>query len=402
VTVVDDTPEEAAFRAEVREALAVRLRPKPEGAAFSIMGAGRDDLEEGRRFLALLADGGYAVPTWPVEHGGLAATPDQAAIIAQELSGFDVPDLYPFMVGIALVGPTIMTHGTPEQQARWLLALRSGKEVWCQLFSEPDAGSDLAGLTCRAERDGEFWSVTGSKVWSSRAHYSQWGLLLARTNTAVPKHVGITAFALRMHAPGVDVRPLRQMNGDTHFNQVFLDSAPIPDRDRIGDVGGGWRVAITTLMHERGSIGGGFGVSRAELLAHAHAHERGGADDPVTRDRLAQAVAALEVSRMTGLRARAVARAGRIPGPEGSGAKLRMASTLKEIGDLGVDLLGPAGVVAEGPGEEWRTLFLTGPSLSIRGGTDEIQRNILGERVLGLPPEPRVDKDRPFSEGSRG
>jgi alkylation response protein AidB-like acyl-CoA dehydrogenase len=212
----------------------------------------------------------------------------------------------------------------------------------------------------------------------------------------VPKHAGITAFALRMEAPGVEVRPLRQMNGDTHFNQVFLDKAPIPDGDRIGDAGDGWRVAITTLMYERGSIGGGFGVSRGELLSHAKEH--GGADDKVLRDRVARAVGDLEVARMTGLRARAVARAGRTPGPEGSGAKLRMASTLKEIGDLGVDLLGPAGVVAGGPGEEWRTLFLTGPSLSIRGGTDEIQRNILGERVLGLPPEPRVDKDKPFSE----
>ncbi len=395
MTTVEDTPEEAAFRNQVRTALAARLRPKPAGAAFSVMGAGRDDLEEGRRFLAVLADGGYAVPSWPVEHGGMAATPDQAAIIAQEMSQFEVPDLYPFMVGISLVAPTIMTHGTPEQQARWVPPIRSGEEIWCQLFSEPDAGSDLAGLKCRAELDGGEWRVSGSKVWSSRAHYSQWGLLLARTDWSVPKHAGITAFGLRVDAPGVEVRPLRQMNGDTHFNEVFLDQAPVADCDRIGPAGGGWRVAITTLMYERGSIGGGFGVSRPELLAHAA--ERGAGDDPVLRDRLAHALADLEVSRMTGLRARAVSRAGRTPGPEGSGAKLRMAGTLKEIGNLGVDLLGPGGVVEQGDGAEWRTLFLTGPSLSIRGGTDEIQRNILGERVLGLPPEPRVDKDKPFS-----
>ena len=395
MTTIEDTPEEAAFRSQVRTALAARLRPKPPGAAFSVMGAGQDNLDEGRRYLAVLADGGYAVPTWPVEHGGMAATPDQAAIIAREMSQFEVPDLYPFMVGISLVAPTIMTHGTPEQKARWVPPIRSGEEIWCQLFSEPDAGSDLAGLKCRAELDGREWRVTGSKVWSSRAHYSQWGLLLARTDWSVPKHAGITAFGLRMDAPGVEVRPLRQMNGDTHFNEVFLDRAPVADCDLIGPAGGGWRVAITTLMYERGSIGGGFGVSRAELLAHAA--ERGAGDDPVLRNRLAHALADLEVSRMTGLRARAASRAGRTPGPEGSGAKLRMAGTLKEIGNLGVDLLGPGGVVEQGDGAEWRTLFLTGPSLSIRGGTDEIQRSILGERVLGLPPEPRVDKDKPFS-----
>jgi alkylation response protein AidB-like acyl-CoA dehydrogenase len=406
----EETAEEAAFRARVREALSARLRARPTDSRFTVMGGGTDDVESGRHFLAVLAEGGYATPRWPVEHGGMGATPEQAEIVAQELSGFDVPDLYPFMVGIGLVGPTLMTHGTPEQQARWLPKIRSGEEIWCQLFSEPDAGSDLAGLTSRAifdEKTG-VWEVSGSKVWSSRAHYSVWGLLLARSDFSVPKHAGLTAFAVRMDAPGVEVRPLRQMNGDAHFNEVFLSNAPIPDEDRVGGVGEGWRVAITTLMHERGSIGGRMGVSVDEVRELAR--ERGVAHDAVARDRLARSISNLEVARFTGLRARAVRRhavasgsgpSGGQPGPEGSGGKLRMSATLKELADAGLDLQGPGGMLAAGSagggGNEWKTLFLTGPSLSIRGGTDEIQRNIIGERVLGLPPEPRVDKDKPFS-----
>jgi len=388
--------EEQAFRAEVRSALSALLQPKASDAAFSFLGAGQDDLEAGRTLLATLADGGWGVPTWPSRLGGRDATPEQAAIVAQELSRFEVPDLYPFMVGTALVGPTLLTHGSEAQQARWLPAIASGVEIWCQLFSEPDAGSDLAALSCRAVRDGDVWRVTGQKVWSSRAHYSRWGLLLARTDPDVPKHAGITAFALEMSGPGVEVRPLRQMNGDVHFNEVFMTDAVVPDADRIGDEGDGWRVAITTLMHERGALGPGGGPGRRELIdlvRHA-----GVADDVVVRQRLAEVVSALEVGRLTNLRAREALRAGRPPGPEGSGAKLRGAAAIKALSDLAVDVSGLGALVGE---DEWLTLFLTAPSISIRGGTDEIQRNILGERVLGLPPEPRPDKAVPFKEVPR-
>jgi alkylation response protein AidB-like acyl-CoA dehydrogenase len=240
------------------------------------------------------------------------------------------------------------------------------------------------------------WRVTGQKVWSSRAHYSKWGLLLARTDVDVPKHAGITAFALDMTAPGVDVRPLRQMNGDVHFNEVFMDEAVVRDADRIADVGDGWRVAITTLMHERGALGPGGGPGRAELVSLVAGAGLGG--DAIVRQRVAEVASELMVGRLTNLRAREAMRAGRPPGPEGSGAKLRGAGAIKALADLAVDVEGLAGLVGE---DEWLTLFLTAPSISIRGGTDEIQRNILGERVLGLPAEPRVDKGVPFKEVPR-
>jgi len=381
---VGDTPEEAAFRDEVRAFLAGRLAPRPPERRVVVLGSGNDDLEPGRRFLATLAERGLAVPRWPERFGGIGATPGQAAIVAAELGRFEAPDLYPFAVGTALVGPTVLDHGTEEQQERWLPPIRSGEEIWCQLFSEPDAGSDLAGLTCRAEPDGDGWRITGSKVWSSRAVYSQWGLLLARSDPSAAKHAGITAFGIDMRQPGVEVQPLVQMNGDRHFSQVFLDGAFVPDGDRIGDEGAGWGVATTTLMHERASIGGWGGVSPGDLVDRARRF--GGAEEGARRARLASVVADMEVAHLSGLRARAAARSGRPPGPEGSGAKLRSSLVLRELAELGVDVAGPAGVAEP---DDWSTLFLTAPSFGIRGGTDEIQRNILGERVLGLPREPK-------------
>jgi alkylation response protein AidB-like acyl-CoA dehydrogenase len=391
-----------AFRAKVREALEERLAPRRLDGAFTVLGAGSDDLEAGRSYLRALADGGWAVPTWPREYGGLGATPAQAAVIAQELARFDVPDLYPYVIGLAIAGPTLVDHAMPKQCGRWLPAIRTGDEIWCQLFSEPDAGSDLASLATRAEQDGNTWLVTGSKVWSSRAHYAQRGLLLARTDPTVPKHSGITAFSLEMRAPGVTVRPLRQMNGDTHFSEVHFDHVPIPDADRIGARGEGWRVARTALTYERGAGamgGGGWGGDLKERLVEL-ARKRGATSDPLVRQRLAATVIELEVARLTARRARDAARAGRAPGPEGSGAKLRGSAGFKAAAAVALDLLGPDGIAREAATEpdDWETLFLTSPSISIRGGTDEVQRNIVGERVLGLPPEPRADVDVPFTK----
>jgi alkylation response protein AidB-like acyl-CoA dehydrogenase len=393
---------DADFRARVRAALEERLTPRRRDGAFTVLGAGSDDLEAGRKYLLALADGGWAVPTWPRDYGGLGATPAQAAVVAQELARFEVPDLYPYVIGLAIAGPTLVDHATAEQCGRWLPAIRSGDEIWCQLFSEPDAGSDLASLATRAERDGEQWRVTGSKVWSSRAHYAQRGLLLARTDPSVPKHAGITAFALDMRAPGVTVSPLRQMNGDTHFSEVHFEHTPVADTDRIDAPGEGWRVARTALTYERGAGavgGGGWGADLKDRLVEL-ARTHGVTDDPVLRQRLAATIIELEVARLTARRARDAARAGRSPGPEGSGAKLRGSAGFKAAAGLALDLLGPDGIARDGTREqdEWETLFLTSPSISIRGGTDEIQRNIVGERVLGLPSEPRSDVDVPFSQ----
>jgi alkylation response protein AidB-like acyl-CoA dehydrogenase len=377
----------------VRRELAAILRPREPDAPATVLGAGSDDLDAGRAYLQALAPGGWFVASWPEEYGGRGAGSDEAALIARELAVFDAPDLYPYLVGLALVAPTLLEHGTAEHCRRFLPPLANGHEIWCQLFSEPEAGSDLANLATRAVRDGDVWRVTGSKVWSSRAHYSRWGWLLARTDPAAPKHAGITAFVVDMHAPGVDVRPLRQMNGDIHFNEVFFADAVVADDCRIGDVGGGWRVALTTLAFERGG-GSATGISWSlgpdRLLALAREH--GATGDAVRRDQLARVWAQAEVARLTARRARAAADA---PGPAGSGAKARASATMKTIAGTALAVRGAEALLA---GDEWHTLFLTAPSISIRGGTDEIQRNIIGERVLGLPGEPRLDRDVPWRD----
>ncbi len=379
---------------EVQSALAGLLRPRNPDDPVTVLGAGNDDVESGHDYLSALSDGGWAVPTWPVEHGGLGASPEDAAVVARELARFEQPDLYPYLVGLAVVAPTLLAVATPEQCARWLPRIKTGEEVWCQLFSEPGAGSDLANVGTRAERDGDVWRVTGQKVWTSRGHYARRGFLLARSDPSVPKHRGITAFALDMSGPGVDVRPLRQMNGDAHFSEVFLEQAEVSDDDRIGDVGAGWAVARAALANERGAIGAigtGMGAPGERLLELLAEHDVGA----VARDRVTAVRVASEVNRLTMRRALDVACAGRTPGPEGSGSKLRGSALLKETAGAALAILGPDGMVGEG---EWQTLFLTAPSISIRGGTDEIQRNIVGERVLGLPAEPRVDVEPPWDQ----
>jgi alkylation response protein AidB-like acyl-CoA dehydrogenase len=316
-----------------------------------------------------------------------------------------------------MAGPTVVTHGSEELKDRLLCRTFTGEEPWCQLFSEPGSGSDLAGLSTRAVRDGDEWVITGQKVWNTLAHIADRGMLVARTDPDLPKHKGLTYFALDMHAPGVEVRPLRQMTGEAEFNEVYLTEVRVPDADRVGDVGEGWRVAMTTLSNERTSIGGGVGAPERGSGSIAEAvriwREGGRGHNAVDRDRLLRLWIEAEALRLTNMRASQNRKAGN-PGPEGSIAKLMFAEVNMRIYELCIDLLGPDGLVGYdytmrrseglglvGPPGSARKLFLRSRANSIEGGTSEIQRNILGERILGLPGDVRVDKELPWSKVPR-
>jgi alkylation response protein AidB-like acyl-CoA dehydrogenase len=381
---------------EVRSLLASCLDRRDEHTKVSTLGAGGYDVEAGRRYLAAVVGSGLGAPAWPVGHGGRGADADEVAAIKQVHQVFDVPDLYPFRVGLHMVGPTLLEHGTDEQRQRWLHLIASGAAIWCQLFSEPDAGSDLANVSTLATRDGEAWRLDGQKVWTSRGAYADWGICLARHDAEVPKHAGLSMFAVRMDRPGVDVRPLRQMNGDTHFSEVFLNGVEVPDDDRIGAVGIGWKVTTTLLAHERAAadrsapraVGdSALPVWLAELAGSGRLRDR-----PELRDRAMALFAYEEAIRFTQLRAAA-------SGAGGSGLKLHGAVSFKRRAELMLDAQGPAGMLAD---IDAAVDFLTAPSMSIRGGTDEIQRNVVGERVLGLPTEPRLDRDVAWSTSRRG
>jgi alkylation response protein AidB-like acyl-CoA dehydrogenase len=400
-----DTPEAAAFRAECRAWLNANASPRARDAGASVIGVLGSDIDSdaalarARTYQARAAADGWAALSWPREHGGRDATFVQQVVFGDEASNFDVPD-HVFRIGVMMGGPTVIAHGTDEQRARWLPPLLTGEEIWCQLFSEPGAGSDLAGLRTTAVRDGDQWIVNGQKVWSSGAHYSRWGMLLARTDPSVPKHRGITYFLLDMETPGIEVRPLRQMTGAAHFNEVFFTDVRVPDSDRLGDLNDGWRVAQTTLLNERAAIaeligGANPALALAELARAAAADGRPGIDDPRVRQGLARAYAQGEILRYVGLRIVSAFSRGAMPGPEASIAKLAMADLLRSTSDLALSLLGP-GATAEP--STWVTGFLAAPSVRIAGGSDEIQRNIIGERVLGLPKEPGPPRDTPFRD----
>jgi alkylation response protein AidB-like acyl-CoA dehydrogenase len=362
-------------------------------------------------------DAGLAWVHFPPGWGGLGIPPVHQRAVDERLRQAGAPSIETRQFfGLTMAGPVVVTHGSDELKRRLLRRMFTGQESWCQLFSEPGAGSDLAGLACRAERDGDEWVVTGQKVWNTMAHLADRGMLVARTDPNLPKHKGLTYFALDMHAPGVEVRPLRQITGQAEFNEVYLTEVRVPDADRVGEVGEGWRVAMTTLMNERTTIGGGGGApprgsgAIAEAVRIWRQVSAGPGGHPADRDRLMRLWSEAEALRLTNIRASQNRKAGN-PGPEGSIAKLMFAEVNKRIYDLCVDLLGPAGLVdydyemkrtdtvgLTGPPGSSRQLFLRSRANSIEGGTSEIQRNIMGERVLGLPGDIRVDKDRPWSE----
>ncbi|HET6774055.1 MAG TPA: acyl-CoA dehydrogenase family protein [Acidimicrobiales bacterium] len=403
---IDDTPEEATFRAEARDWLDAHAIPKGHPDDFSA-GLWTDAYDEDtyiarcRDWQRTLFEGGWAGITWPKAHGGRGGKPIEQVIFNQEQARYGVSN-GAFMISIGMAGPTILAHGTDEQRDRFLAPMLRGDELWCQLFSEPDAGSDLANVATRAERDGDEWVVNGQKVWTSSPDRARWGMLLARTDGDVPKHRGISYFLLDMATPGIDVRPLRQMTGESHFSEVFLDDVRTPAANLVGGEGEGWRVAQTTLNSERSSIAGGVGATPAALVDLARS--LGAATDPLGRQRLVDAHIRFELLRFLRYRSQTALSQGRRPGAEASVMKLAYARYMKALTEAAVDLQGAHGLLAgsEGPGDTvWLRRFLHSPSLRIAGGSDQVQANIVGERALGLPAEPRDDKDVPYRELAR-
>jgi alkylation response protein AidB-like acyl-CoA dehydrogenase len=391
-----DSPSEAAFRAEARAFLSEHAQQgkldyyEEEISTPELLAAAK-------RWQRTLYESGWAALHWPERYGGRGLGPVELIIWNQELGRAGVGESL-FVVGIGMAGPTLIAHGSEEQKTRFLPPMLRGDEIWCQLFSEPGAGSDLASLSTRAIRDGEHWVVSGQKVWCSGGHYADFGILLARTDPKAPKHKGITYFLVDMKAPGVEVRPLRQMNGSAHFTEVFLSDVRVPDAHRVGPTNHGWSCAMTTLLHERMAIGD---IDRMfsfdDLAAHARAHRD--RLNPVLRDELAQLyvwVRSLEL-----LNARVISQLGRgsMPAAESSVMKLAIARILSKSADLGLRLLGPEALLRKGP---WQNQWLFAPSMHIAGGTDEIQKNIAAERVLGLPREPLDQRDVPFENLRRG
>jgi len=360
-------------------------------------------------------DLGLAWVHFPEGFGGLGLSPKLQKTVNERLLAAGVPSPYARNpIGHGMGAPTVVTHGSDDQRRRYLRPLFTGEEIWCQLFSEPGAGSDVASLATTAVRDGDEWVLNGQKVWTTLAHLARWGMIITRTDPDQPKHKGLTYFVVDMHAPGVEVRPLRQMTGEAEFNEVFFDDVRIPDSERLGDVGEGWRVSLTTLMNERVAIGGAIprregGVIREALKVWRGLDEERRAD-PTLRDEMARLWIEAEVLRLTNIRASQLRSVG-TPGPEGSVGKLMSAEHNKAVMSFAVDLLGAGGMLYTDYSMTRPTTalawdcpqkgFLRMRAQSIEGGTTEVMKNILGERVLGLPGDVRVDKELPWKDVPR-
>jgi alkylation response protein AidB-like acyl-CoA dehydrogenase len=406
---LQDSAAEALFRAEARKWLEknaagftdwaqARSLLGPVGSAQEYEEAELAGVRAARAWQARLFEGGWAGISWPEVFGGRGGMPVQEAVFAEEAAAFDVSN-GPLLIGLSMVGPTLMRHGTPAQQEEHLPRLLRGERVWCQLFSEPEAGSDLAALRTRAVFDGDTWVVDGQKVWTSSAKVADWAILLARTDSDAPKHKGITYFLVDMRTPGIEVRPLRQMNGSYHFNEVFLDDVRIPATGVLGAVNAGWTVVHTTLANERAMIGGSGGAGAESLMSLARTLGR--YDDPVIRQRIARVHTLDETLRYLGLRMRTALSKGVPPGPEASIMKLLMARRAREAAETGMLIEGTRGLLAgaDAPAKgEWQQQLLFAQALRTGGGTDSIQRNAIAERILGLPRERAADRDMPFRE----
>lgn len=406
----DDTPQEAEFRAVARAWLDENapwdLEPDLKKSGFAGVNVGnRDPLKLSKAWQKKKAEAGWACLHWPTEYGGRGATPIERVIWGQEEGVFGALS-GTFIIGHGMCGPTLMAWASEEHKRHLLPTMASGEHIWCQLFSEPAGGSDLAGLRTRAEQDASGdWIINGQKIWTSGAQHSDYGILITRTDPNVPKHKGLTMFWLDMKSPGVEVRPIKQANGQSGFNEVYFTDVRIPDNQRLGAVGQGWTVSLTTLMNERLSIGSGMPTGFPELFDYCmnlQTMDGPAIDDAAVRSRLAQYAVKASGLKYTGMRAISALSKGETPGPENSIGKLVAGATMQELAMFALDLQGQAGVM-NNPGEadagaRFQQMLLRSPATRVEGGTDEILRNIIAERVLGLPGDIRVDKDVAFKD----
>ena len=398
----NDTPEEARFREEAASWLAENA---PTDETFRAL----TPLQQAKVWQKREYAAGWACLGWAPEFGGRGASAIEEVIWRQEESQYDLPANF-FLIGQGMIGPTLMAWGSDEDKARFLPPLASGEEVWCQLFSEPAGGSDLAALRTRAEPDGDSWVINGQKIWTSGAHYSDYGVIVVRTDPTVPKHKGLSYFYVDMKAPGVEIKPIKQLTGDSDFNEVYFTDVRVSDSQRLGEVGQGWQVSLTTLMNERAAIGGGFGqmdVSLAMSVAEeVEIDGRPALEDSAVRARIANWYVQEAGLKYTGYRSLTALSRGALPGPENSIGKLVGAPKMQAMSSYLMDLLGASGAIADeslaAKAGIIQRAYMGAPGLRIAGGTDEIMANIIAERVLGLPQEPRLDKGIPFNEVPTG
>ena len=418
----NDSQQEAAFRKEARDFLEANaekrsiISDKPNdkspqiavaGAPETVKGgkeAAQEALERAKVWQKKKAEAGFAAILWPKEFGGYGGSPIQQVIYSQEEHDYLVPSGY-FEIGIGMLGPTMMVWGKEEDKKRYLPKMITGEEIWCQLFSEPGAGSDLAGIKTKAELDGDTWTINGQKVWTSGAHYSDYAILVTRSDFNAPKHKGLTYFFLDMKSPGIEVRPIRQITGGANFNEVYFTDVKIPDSQRLGEVGDGWKVALTTLMNERLAVGDASGVDFQEIFELTKESDFNGENaisNGGVREKLADWYCEYAGLKYTKMRNISALSRGDTPGPDASITKIVSANKLQDIANFGMDLMDNASIIKSDDKDDVRALFqgslLGAPLIRIAGGTDEILRNIIAEQVLGMPQDVRVDKTVPFNE----
>ena len=395
-----DTPEQAKFRKTCRDWLEknAKLKTGVEKNEF----ANEDFLQVAKDWQKKKYDAGWAMLHWPKEYGGIGASAIERIIWAEEESKFNVPRGI-FEIGLGMAGPVMMEYASEEQKARYLPAMAEGKEIWCQLFSEPSAGSDVAGLRSKAVKDGDNWIINGQKVWTSGAHFSDYGILVVRHDPNLEKHKGMTFFFVDMKSPGIEVKPIKQITGGSSFNEVYFTDVVIPDSQRLGEIGDGWKVAITTLMNERLAVGDANGADVEDAFRWAKTQDDLG--EPLINNKSVRASIAdwyCEANGLknTKLRTMSALSRGETPGPEASITKIVSANKLQSIGNFGMDSLDMSGMLKTNNPEiqSFQNAWLAAPGLRIAGGTDEILKNIIAERVLGLPQDARADKGMPYKD----